>query len=174
MAVYDILVKDRNTNMYIKAGSGVATSKKGALTDYFKYMYLGVVKRKDANSIKRYTKIYGNIITRMNFNMDRTDLLRLMSNLHPHIVVPANDFKPISLTESEINNLAKAVKRPIKSKLSEDTQEKVRKIFQEFREDVKANRTATNKPTATKKRTAINKPTATKKVVSKRVVAKKK
>jgi len=115
MPLYDILLKDRNTLTYKKAGSYVSTTKKGALTEYFKYMYIGVIKNKDPYSIKRYEKIYGSIITRMNLNLDRLDFNKLFFH-HHHIVVPANDLKPIILTDSEINNLAKAIKKPTATK----------------------------------------------------------
>ena len=79
------------------------------------------------------------------------------------ILIIPEDFQEINLTESEIKNLAKAVKTPKKGlKLSESERTEVANVFKQYREDVKAIRTATKKPTATKK------------VVSKRVVAKKK
>ena len=163
MKTFDILVKDRNTNMYKKVGISLATSKKGALTEYLKTMYINLIKNKDTYSIKKYEETYGKKITRYGFSMSERDLSLMLSNLHPHIVIPSQDFKAIKLSESEIKNLAKAVKTPKKGlKLSESARTEVANAFKQYREDVKAIRSATNKPTATKK------------AVSKRVITKKK
>jgi 5-formaminoimidazole-4-carboxamide-1-beta-D-ribofuranosyl 5'-monophosphate synthetase len=149
--------------LYQKSGISLASTKKGALTEYFKTIYINLIKNKNSYYFNRYAKIYGErIVKKLTLNMDEREIQNMLFH-HRHIVVPSQDFEEINLTESEIKNLAKAVKTPKKGlNLSESARTEVVNAFKQFREDVKANRTATKKPTATKK------------AVNKRVIAKKK
>ena len=113
MPVYDIIVKDRNTNTYKIVGTALGTSKKSALTDYFKSMYRTIIINKEEYYIRKYTKIYGNKITRYGFNLNERDFNNLFFQ-HPHIVLLAKDFKPMMLNELELKQLEKAIKKPTK------------------------------------------------------------
>jgi hypothetical protein len=134
MQTYEILVRDNKTNMWQKAGISLASSKKSALTNYFKSIYISVVKNKETFYINRYQKIYGSRIKNNTFNMNSSDLHLMLSRIKPHIVIPSKDFKPITLSDAEINSLAKSLKTPRKTmKLSESERTKVAKVFSEFR-----------------------------------------
>lgn len=154
MPLYHILVQDQSTHQYSKAGISRATSKKRALTEYFKTLYIDLIKDKNAYYIKRYAKIYPRIIGRTALSMSEKDLKMFLS--YNHIVIPVKDFTPISLSLSEVNNLAKSIKKPKNQlKLSEDSQTKVREAFQQFRSDVKALKNEKPKVGRPRKKTSI-------------------